>query len=462
MATSKDFTVGYFPTTMPRDPVDIDIFVEHLGVGQVLETLVQVSSEGEIVPNLAKSWKIQNNGTKFNFLLNENISFSNGKNLDCEDVVFSIKRHMNSNSQSTHYFKNINDIQCIGKYEIEFNLKSPQVSFLKILTRDHLGILPKGWTFDKNKKEPWIGTGAYRYLHGTDGSFFVKNNNYRFSDSVKIDKWKVLSTNDVFADAPKLASPDLILHITSHIKKSIELIPALGNISFDQPMHFSQTSIWWYPLGNNYEDESLKQNTLSIMNELVLELNKHNKLELASGVVPRGIQGHLLKRMNPYKKAETFKKQKLIKVSVYSSDFSSFFGNDVYKAFEKKYNFKFDVSTVSPVNNAPEDFKPDILIANYAGGFSDPDGFLIVLGSILGVEPNKYLGNSISLYKEASMEQDWTKRGEKFRKINELLVNEFRVVPAWKKEIYIGKSSRLIDSSNLFGYSVRLSRFKPK
>lgn len=57
-------------------------------VGNVYETLVRIDDEGAPVPHLAESWDIA--GNEVTFHLREGVTFSNGKVLDADDVVFSI------------------------------------------------------------------------------------------------------------------------------------------------------------------------------------------------------------------------------------------------------------------------------------------------------------------------------------------------------------------------------------
>lgn len=463
IAASQEFIVGYFPTTMPRDPIDIDIYLEHIAVGQVIETLVRIDHDGNLVPNLAKSWKINEEGKVFSFIINENIEFSNGKILDCQDIFYSITRHMESkSSQSKDYLKNIEEIICKGKHEIEFRLKNAQVSFLKILSRDHLGILPKGWVFDVKSKEPWVGTGPYRFMQEEGTSLFLKNSKYRKANDIKIERWFAIKSDDVKSDFSKLKIPDLILHIPSHVKQNMESSHLFNNIKYERPMHFIQTSVWWYPLGANFNNTKYQENVMSIIDEFILKLNELNKFELATGIVPKGIQGHNTKRLPSSHAPEAFHETKTIKVTVYANDYEAFFGSDIYKSFENKYNFKFQITKYNFSENDPKIIRPDILIASYAGGFSDPDGFLVVLGSLLGLEPSVYLSDVEQVYKDASKEQDWTLRGDKFRKINEFLITSSKVVPAWKRDLYIGKSTRLVDDSSAFSYSLRFERFKAK
>ena len=53
--------------------------------------LTRYNSKNEIVPYLAKSWTISEDGLTYTFKLAENATFHDGKPITSEDVAFSIK-----------------------------------------------------------------------------------------------------------------------------------------------------------------------------------------------------------------------------------------------------------------------------------------------------------------------------------------------------------------------------------
>lgn len=55
---------------------------------KVSRGLTKVSVDGSIEPDLALKWKIENNGKKYIFTLNKNITFSDGKKFSSDEVVY--------------------------------------------------------------------------------------------------------------------------------------------------------------------------------------------------------------------------------------------------------------------------------------------------------------------------------------------------------------------------------------
>ena len=59
----------------------------------VYEGLVKIDqTTGEIVPLLAESWEVSDDGRTYDFMLRDGVTFSNGEEFTADDVKFSIER----------------------------------------------------------------------------------------------------------------------------------------------------------------------------------------------------------------------------------------------------------------------------------------------------------------------------------------------------------------------------------
>ena len=79
------------------DTVDPQCTTSYYTVGMnIFDRLVEVKANGdgtsEIVPSLAKSWEISDDGLTYTFTLNEGVKFSNGADLTASDVLYTIMR----------------------------------------------------------------------------------------------------------------------------------------------------------------------------------------------------------------------------------------------------------------------------------------------------------------------------------------------------------------------------------
>lgn len=130
--------------------------------------LMRATPAGELVPDLAESYTISDDGLTYSFKLKENIYFHDGARVTADDIEFTIDMAQNPALRSP---KKTNwsgvTVKKISDHEIKFELKQPYSPFLENTT---LGILPKHiWsnaTADEFPFSPYnieaIGSGPYK------------------------------------------------------------------------------------------------------------------------------------------------------------------------------------------------------------------------------------------------------------------------------------------------------------
>ncbi len=122
----------------------------------------------ELVTDLAESYKISEDGLKYNFILKTDIFFHDGKALTTEDIAFTIGKIQNVAIKSPRRvdWNNIT-VNIISPREIQFVLKQPYSPFI---TNTTIGILPKHiwnelsddqFVFSQYNIEP-IGSGPFK------------------------------------------------------------------------------------------------------------------------------------------------------------------------------------------------------------------------------------------------------------------------------------------------------------
>lgn len=159
----------------------------------------------KIVPALAKSWKISEDGLTYTFYLKKGIHFAptsyfdKSPELTSKDVVFSIKRQFDKSNPyhkiggDFKFWKALNmddivkDVVAIDKYTVEFILKKPEAPFLADIAMDFMGILSfeyanfllKDGKAEELEKFP-VGTGPFIFLSWKkdDKIVFKANTNY--------------------------------------------------------------------------------------------------------------------------------------------------------------------------------------------------------------------------------------------------------------------------------------------
>jgi len=137
----------------------------------VVEGLVKIDRSGNVVPALAKDYKISNDGKEYTFFLKKGVTFHDGKPFDAEDVKFTFGRLMDVQKTGTvhpEYYKEIDSVEAVDSHTVKIKLKSVNSMFLFNLARPD-SIIVSSQTVDKLKTAP-IGTGPFKFNEWVRGS----------------------------------------------------------------------------------------------------------------------------------------------------------------------------------------------------------------------------------------------------------------------------------------------------
>jgi len=135
----------------------------------IFSGLVKYDSNGEIIPDLAKEYKIEENGKVYEFILKEDVFWHDGQPFSADDVIFTVKLIQDSdyNSPLRASFFGV-EVEKISDLRVRFKLRNSYASFLETLT---VKILPKHiWQDISFENFPLsiynfkpIGTGPFRF-----------------------------------------------------------------------------------------------------------------------------------------------------------------------------------------------------------------------------------------------------------------------------------------------------------
>jgi peptide/nickel transport system substrate-binding protein len=125
---------------------------------QIWNGLVEIDANGDAVGELAENFEAKPGATTWIFNIRKGISFTSGKKLDAEDVIYSLNLHRGeTKSGAKDLLSNIADIKKLDTHQIEFTLKSGDAGFPTVFADYHVLIVPNGFT-DFSKPD---GTGAF-------------------------------------------------------------------------------------------------------------------------------------------------------------------------------------------------------------------------------------------------------------------------------------------------------------
>lgn len=181
----------------------------------------------------AKAWTVK---------LRRGVTFHDGKALTADDVVFSLKRHLDPavGSKVAKIAAQITGVKAIDKSTIEITLAGPNADLPTILALHHFMIVADG-TKDFSKGN---GTGAFvlqRFEPGTR-STMVKNKNYWKSGAPYVDSFEFFAISDDTARVNALLSGDI--HLAGAINpRSMRLVEGQAGFALSKSSASNYTDL---------------------------------------------------------------------------------------------------------------------------------------------------------------------------------------------------------------------------
>lgn len=184
----------------------------------IFEGLVKFDSNGNLIPAVAESYQISNDGMVYTFTLREGVKFHDGSPVTADDVVYSIKRSagMLEPKDPTVLAESalsvISDVIATSEKTIEVRLKQVDTELLPYLT---CAIVPKD--YDALNTHP-IGTGPFRFVSYTPLQSIIleKNTEYYKKELPYLDQvtFKISSNTDAAFMELQAGTIDILPYIT--------------------------------------------------------------------------------------------------------------------------------------------------------------------------------------------------------------------------------------------------------
>jgi peptide/nickel transport system substrate-binding protein len=188
----KVLTIGVDQEAVGLDPHIVTAFSSMRRIDLLYNRLVRLDDNFVVVPDLAESWDIPNNVT-YVFHLRKGVKFHNGREMNSEDVQYSLNRVLDTKTASPgrSYISLITSIEVPDRYTVKLNLSAPLASLLDGLTSNNLSIVPKeAVEANGNLQKVEAGTGPFTLEEWIpDNSMtLVKNPNYFEKGAPALDK----------------------------------------------------------------------------------------------------------------------------------------------------------------------------------------------------------------------------------------------------------------------------------
>jgi oligopeptide transport system substrate-binding protein len=168
-------------------------------VGLLYSGLVRLSPEMQVIPDLAETWDVSQDGTVYTFTLRDGLKFSSGRPLTSADIVYSLERATDPDTGSSTAATYLGDIlgapeklsgeadtiaglEIIDDRTLQITLDGPKPYFLAKLTYptsyvvDQESVRPndEDWVFDAHASGPYV----LREFREQEAILFSRNEAY--------------------------------------------------------------------------------------------------------------------------------------------------------------------------------------------------------------------------------------------------------------------------------------------
>jgi peptide/nickel transport system substrate-binding protein/oligopeptide transport system substrate-binding protein len=454
----------------PEDPKTVDVQMTqdfYTLPLNVYDRLVEAETSGpgqsQLVPGLAESWEVSQDGKTYEFHLRKGVLFHNGEELTADDVVYTFERMLDPKTKalSTDILNFVDGaaerldgeattvpgLQAMDKYTVKVVLKEPYAAFIALLASPGASIYNRKFT------EP-LGDKYGLTPETTNGTGPFKLTEYTLNDS------QVLEANDkYFKGRPKL--DQIVIRVVADAE-TLRLLFESGELDvFDidyassQLPYFASSDQWkgqirsgprvgiyYYHINQAlkpFDDVRVRKAfQMAINRQEILDKNFYGKGKLENGVMPRGLTCYAEAKpieYNPQKAKALLAEAgypngvdiNLAQVSSWSSRWSDM--NQVIQAQIKEAGFNAQIKTMdeSTYFAARKAGTVDNYTQNWSADFNDPDNFFYTFFSKSGMSVRGYNNNDQEVFTALDKARSMTNPEERFalyQKMNDRIVQD--------------------------------------
>jgi oligopeptide transport system substrate-binding protein len=448
-------------------------------VHQTYNTLVEIDSQLNIKPSLAKSWIISNNNTTYTFTLRTDVFFNTdpcfkgNRKLVAADVVYAFNRIIDKQvaSPGAWIFNNrvhsIAPFTAINDSTFVLQLQKPFNSILGILTMPYCSVVAKEAVnyYGVNFRRHPVGTGPFAFVAWEEGQALIlkKNTNYfevdstgtrlPYLDGIKVSFYDSKATEFLAFTQGKL---DFIDDIDPSFKD--EVLTKTGNLKPNwvqkinlkkQPyLNIEYLGILMdttkYP-NNPLHNKKIRQaiNYGFDRRKLMLYLRNSIGIPAESGFIPCGLPCFDSTIVKGYNYNPTLAKQllqqanyknnqviTLLTVPIYA-DLAAFIATELQQI---GLNIKVEAIQKSLLLEKTAKNDAPFFRGSWIADYPDAENYMSVFYSKNPSPPNytKYKNPAFdALYEQAVYETNPTIRNALFNKMDKLIIADAPVVPIW-------------------------------
>ena len=451
-------------------------------VVEIFSGLATLNQQLQIVPDIAESWTISQDGKTYTFKIRNGVTFHDGKSVTANDFKFSLERAADPKTQSPvadTYLGDISGVReklagnastitgvnALDDSTLELKLDEARFYFLAKMT------YPTSFVVDKENVESgksWMdtpnGTGPFKLKEWSKGTRIVLERNPDFyDDPAKLDEVNFLlaggsgmtmyENDEVDITGVGLSDIDRIKDPSNPLNKEFVVAP--------------QLSIWYVGFNSKippFDDVKVRQAfTHAVNKDQIIEVILKNLVERGDGVLPPGMPG-----FNPNLRGLNYdaeKAKQLLAESKYGGNLpeitftipsSSTTVDPITEAIIEMWRVNLGVEVkiqqvewaqfLGDIKRNPaagKENKFQLFELGWSADYPDPQDFIDILFYSKSLDNNGAYANAQvdNLIDQARVESNLEQRFKLYQEAEQLIVDDAGWLP-----LYHGKSYQLVKS----------------
>ncbi|MBG9978744.1 ABC transporter substrate-binding protein [Ruoffia tabacinasalis] len=199
---------------------------------QIFETLLTLNENYEVIPQLAKSYEVSEDGLVYTFYLRDDVQFHNGDTLEASDVVASMDKWLKTSTQGKANLKDAEFVE-VDPLTVELHITQPSLIVPYVLADQapFPAIVPEEsvTSSDETGLTDYIGTGPFQLAEWAPDQRIVLN---RFDDYASREE----ETTGLGGKKEALVK-EVVFHIVTDVSTRVSgITTGEYDIAFDIPL----------------------------------------------------------------------------------------------------------------------------------------------------------------------------------------------------------------------------------
>jgi len=193
---------------------------------QMYDSLVWFDDDGKVVPALAESWEVSEDGTEYTFHLRQDVTFHNGEPFNADAVVLSWERAANADFEYSYHWQAASSVEKIDDYTVKVATEEPDALFLSTMA-DNWAMIPPGY-FEEVGQEGFnehpMGTGPYKFVEWVKGDHITMEANldyWRGAPKIQTVIFRPIPESATRVAAIQTGEVDIVTRLSSEEAQSL-------------------------------------------------------------------------------------------------------------------------------------------------------------------------------------------------------------------------------------------------